>query len=92
MILYGLSSGPVAPIDPGILGAKGSLSLRRAGFPHYSRTREERLSRAADLFRWVQQGELKVRIGAAFQLHDAAAAHKALEGRQTSGKIILLPE
>jgi len=91
IVLYGQSSGPVAPFDPQILNAKGSLYLTRPNLAHYVSTRDELLSRAADVLSWVKSGELKVRIGATFSLAQAADAHRALEGRATTGKVLLVP-
>ena len=91
MVLFGQSSGPVAPIDPQLLNQKGSLFLTRPTLGHYVSTRTELLQRATDLFGWVEKGELEVRIGAEFGLAEAAEAHRALEGRQTTGKVLLLP-
>src|SRR6185503_15194337 len=82
MVLFGQSSGPVEPIDPQILNRKGSLFLTRPTLGHYTVSREELLSRAGDLFRWIEKGELNVRVGAEFPLEEIAAAHDALEGRQ----------
>jgi NADPH2:quinone reductase len=89
MVLFGASSGPVAPIDPQILNQKGSLFLTRPSLGAYIATREELLRRSGDLFNWIAAGELSVRIGAEFPLAQARAAHQALEGRQTSGKVLL---
>ena len=89
MVLFGQSSGPVDPIDPQILNRKGSLFLTRPTLAHYTSSREELLSRAADLFSWIEKGELDVRIGAEFPLEKVAAAHDALEGRQTTGKVVI---
>lgn len=89
MVLFGQSSGPVDPIDPQILNRKGSLFLTRPTLAHYTSSREELLSRAGDLFNWIEQGELDVRIGAEFPLEKIAAAHDALEGRQTTGKVVI---
>lgn len=89
MVLYGASSGPVAPIDPQILNQKGSLFLTRPTLAHYIATREELALRSSELFQWIRSGELKVRIGAEFPLEQAAEAHRALEGRKTSGKVLL---
>src|SRR5688500_16411375 len=91
MVLFGQSSGPVAPIDPQVLNQKGSLFLTRPTLGHYVAARTELLERASDLFDWVARGELSVRIGAEFPLVDAADAHRALEGRRMTGKVILLP-
>ena len=89
MVLFGQSSGPVAPIDPQLLNQKGSLFLTRPTLGHYVATREELMWRARELFEWVGRGELRVRIGAEFPLAEAAKAHRALEGRQTTGKVVL---
>lgn len=89
MVLFGQSSGPVSPIDPQLLNQKGSLYLTRPTLGQYTATRDELLARASDLFGWVAAGRLSVRIGAEFALADAAEAHRALEGRRTTGKVIL---
>ncbi len=91
MILFGQSSGPVEPFDPGILNVKGSLFLTRPTMVHYTQTRSELLERAGDVLGWIASGELDLRIGARFPLSDAAAAHRALQGRKTTGKVVLLP-
>jgi NADPH2:quinone reductase len=89
LALFGFSSGPVAPFDPATLGAKGGLFLTRPGLNYYIATREELLGRMKDLFAWVEAGELKLRIDRVFPLAEAALAHRALESRQTAGKILL---
>ncbi len=89
IVLFGQSSGPVGAIDPQLLNAKGSLFLTRPTLLHYVVTREELLERAGDIFEWIERGELKVRIGAEFPLSEAAEAHRALEGRLTTGKVLL---
>ncbi|NJD11935.1 MAG: quinone oxidoreductase [Gemmatimonadetes bacterium] len=91
MVLYGQSSGPVDAIDPQLLNQKGSVFLTRPSLGHYIATREELLERAGDLFRWIETGELSVRIGAEYELADAAAAQSALEERRTTGKVLLKP-
>lgn len=91
LVLYGQSSGPVAPVDPQILNAKGSLFLTRPSLGHYIADRAELLQRSNDLFAWMQAGELKVRIDTTFMLADAANAHRYIEGRQTKGKVLLIP-
>ena len=91
MVLFGQSSGPVPPFDPQILNRKGSLFLTRPTLGHYVATRDELLARANDVLGWVASGELSVRIGAEFPLADAADAHRALEGRRTTGKVVLIP-
>ena len=89
LALFGQSSGPVPPFDPQVLNRKGSLFLTRPTLGHYVATRAELLSRAGDLFTWIAAGELDVRIGAEFALADAADAHRALEARRTTGKVVL---
>jgi NADPH:quinone reductase len=92
MVLFGQSSGAVAPIDPQILNQKGSLFLTRPMLRHYVASREELLWRAREIFTWVASAELKLRIGAEYPLAAAAEAHRALEGRRTTGKVLLRPE
>lgn len=89
MALFGQSSGPVPPLDPQVLNRGGSLYLTRPTLTHYVATRDELLARAGDLFAWIAAGELSVRVGAEFALADAGAAHAALEGRRTTGKVLL---
>jgi NADPH2:quinone reductase len=91
MVLYGASSGPVAPLDPQVLNAKGSLFLTRPSLFHYIATREDLVRRAGEVLGWIQKGELKLRIGATFPLGEAAKAHRDLEGRRTTGKVLLIP-
>ncbi|MEW6030813.1 MAG: quinone oxidoreductase [Chloroflexota bacterium] len=91
MVLYGASSGAVPPLDPQVLNAKGSIYLTRPFLAHYTADRVELLSRVSDLFKWIAAGELKVRIDKTFPLAEAAEAHRYLEGRQSKGKILLLP-
>jgi NADPH:quinone reductase len=91
LVLYGQSSGPVPPVDPQVLNSKGSLFLTRPTVGHYVATRQELLARAKDLFDWIQQGTLKVRIDRTYPLRDAAEAHRALERRATAGKVLLVP-
>jgi NADPH2:quinone reductase len=91
MVLYGASSGPVAPLDPQVLNAKGSLFLTRPSLFHYTASREDLVKRAGDVLGWIQKGELKLRIGATFALAEAAKAHQDLEGRKTTGKVLLIP-
>ncbi len=90
-VSYGNASGPVPAFAPLVLAQKGSLYLTRPTLNHYIRTTEELRARVADLFAWVAAGQLKVRIGATFPLTSAADAHRALEGRGTTGKVLLLP-
>ena len=91
MVLYGASSGAVPPMDPQTLNAKGSLFLTRPFLGHYTADRAELVGRVSDVFNWVVAGELKVRIDKTFLLTQAADAHKYLEGRQSKGKILLVP-
>ena len=90
LALYGQSSGPVDPISPMIL-ARGSFFLTRPGMGHYTATRETLLARANDLFSWVQSGELKVNVFNSYPLSQATEAHRALEGREVIGKLLLIP-
>jgi NADPH:quinone reductase len=89
--LYGQSSGPIGQIDPQILNAKGSLFLTRPSLNHHIATREELQSRSSEVLGWISAGKLKMRMEFEFPLKDAAAAHRALEGRQTTGKVLLIP-
>ena len=91
MVLFGASSGPVPPLDPQILNQKGGLFLTRPALAQYTATRQELLWRAQSLFSWIGQNNLDVRIGGTYELSDAEQAHRDLEGRKTTGKLILLP-
>ncbi len=91
LALYGQSSGAVAPLDPQVLNAKGSLFLTRPTLAHYTLTRAELLQRANDLFAWMQAGKLTVRIDNTFALADVANAHRYLQSRQAKGKVLLIP-
>jgi NADPH:quinone reductase len=91
MVLYGQSSGPVPPFDAGILGAKGSLFLTRPSLFAYTATREELLQRAGEVLGWIRDGKLKLRMEFEFPLKDVAEAHRALESRKTTGKVLLIP-
>jgi NADPH2:quinone reductase len=91
MVLFGQSSGQVSPFDPGKLAAKGSLFLTRPTLAHYALDRAELLQRANVLFTWTASGKLKLRIEKTFSMAEAAEAHRQLEGRKTTGKVILLP-
>lgn len=90
MVLCGQSSGPVPPVDPQILNKKGSLFLTRPTLFNYTATREELLARAGDVLGWVADGSLSVRIHREYPLADAASAQRALEGRETTGKVLLV--
>jgi NADPH:quinone reductase len=89
MVLFGASSGPVPPFDPQVLNRKGALFLTRPSLGHYAVTRAELVERAGDVLSWVQRGQLRVRIGREFPLGEAAEAHRQLEGRLTTGKVVL---
>jgi NADPH2:quinone reductase len=91
MVLYGQSSGPVPPFDPQRLAAGGSLFLTRPVLFHYIADRASLERRAGEVLAWTADGSLRVRIGATFPLAEAAEAHRALEGRRTAGKVLLLP-
>ncbi len=91
LALFGQSSGPVALVDPAKLASKGSLFLTRPSLPHYILDRAELLMRAGDLFNWTASGALKLRIDKAFPLSEAAEAHRLLESRKTTGKVVLVP-
>ena len=91
MVLFGQSSGVVPPIDPGLLAKSGSLFLTRPTLVNYIAANEELRQRAKDLFEWVASGKLTLRIEHEYPLKDATAAHQALEGRKTTGKVLLIP-
>jgi NADPH2:quinone reductase len=91
LVLYGQSSGPVAPVDPQLLSQKGSLFLTRPTPGHYAASRAELVERSAAVLGWVADGSLKVRIGREFPLSAAAEAHVELEARRTTGKVLLIP-
>jgi len=91
LVLFGQSSGPVSAFDPAKLAGKGSLFLTRPSLAHYTLDRGELLQRANELFDWIASGKLKLRIEKTFSLGDAAQAHRELEGRKTTGKVILVP-
>jgi NADPH2:quinone reductase len=91
MVLFGQSSGPVDPIDPQLLNQKGSLFLTRPSLPHYVATRAELLERANAILGWVASRALQVRIERDFPLAQAADAHRELESRRTTGKLLLIP-
>jgi NADPH:quinone reductase len=91
MVLYGASSGPVPPVDPQRLNSGGSLFLTRPSLGHYTATREELLERAGEVFGWIAAGKLDVRIGGRYSLAEAGRAHEDLQGRRTTGKLLLVP-
>jgi NADPH2:quinone reductase len=88
---FGNASGPVPPFAPLVLSQKGSLFFTRPTLAHYVATPAELRQRSGDLFAWIAAGKLNVRVGATFPLTAAAEAHRALEGRATTGKVLLLP-
>ena len=91
MVLFGQSSGPVGSFDPQTLNQKGSLFLTRPTIAHYIATRSELVARAGEVLGWIRAGALKLRIGLELPLAQAAEAHRQLEGRATTGKILLIP-
>lgn len=91
MALFGQASGPVPPIDLQVLNQKGSLFVTRPTLGHYIATRSELLSRAGDVFLWVAEGSLRVRIDRTMPLSQTAEAHRLLQSRQTAGKVLLIP-
>ncbi len=91
LALFGAASGPVPPIDPQRLNKGGSLFLTRPTSADYTRTRQELEWRVGELFDGLAKGRLTVRIGARYALTDARKAHEDLEGRSTTGKVLLLP-
>jgi len=91
LVLFGQSSGPVPPLDPSILNVKGSLFLTRPSLAHYLLTREEVEWRSGDVLGAVASGALKIRISKTYKLADAASAHRDLEARRTTGKLVLTP-
>jgi NADPH2:quinone reductase len=91
MVSFGQSSGPLGTIDPLVLSQKGSLFLTRPSLAHYISERKELTWRASDLFQWLQSGNLKLEIHKTYPLSGAAEAHRDLESRKTSGKLLLKP-
>ena len=89
LVLYGQASGPIPSVDPLTLMTKGSLFLTRPTLQHYASSREEIQWRTTDLFKWLGSGDLKLRHDFVFPLRDAAKAHIELEGRRTTGKVLL---
>lgn len=90
LVLYGMSSGPVPPVDPAKLSEKGSLYMARTTLAHFTATREELLSRTSALFRMISDGKLKLRIGKRYPLAEAALSHRDLEARKIAGKLLLI--
>ncbi len=91
MVLYGQSSGPIGSFDPQVLSQKGSLFLTRPTLAHYIETRAELVARAGEVLSWIKSGALKLRIEHEFSLAEVAEAHRALEARKTTGKLLLIP-
>jgi NADPH2:quinone reductase len=91
LVLFGQSSGLVPPVDPQYLSQKGSLFFTRPTLVHYIASRDELQARAHDLVGWVGSGALRLRTEFEFPLKDAAESHKALNGRKTTGKVLLIP-
>jgi NADPH2:quinone reductase len=91
MALYGGSSGAVPPFDLIQLSQRGSLYITRPTLKDYTATREELERRAGEVLGWVADGSLKLRIEHTYPLAEAAQAHRDLEGRQTTGKLLLVP-
>ena len=91
LVLYGQASGPVPPFDPAVLSAKGSLFLTRPTLGHYTADRASLEKRAGDVLGWIAAGKLTLRMEHNFALRDVAQAHVSLEGRQTTGKVLLIP-
>ena len=91
MVLYGQSSGPVGAFDPQVLNQRGSIFLTRPVLGHYTATRAELLQRANEVLGWVRDGTLRLRIEHEFPLSQAAEAHRQLQGRATTGKLLLIP-
>ncbi len=92
IVLFGAASGPVPPFDLQVLNQKGGLFITRPALAQYTATREELLWRAESILSWAGNGSLNVRIGGTYSLADAEKAHRDLEGRKTTGKLILVPE
>ena len=91
MALYGAASGPVPAFDLQVLNAKGSLFVTRPSLNHHIATRQELMQRAGDVLGWIRDGKVKLRVDHQFPLEQAAEAHRQLEGRKTTGKILLIP-
>lgn len=89
MVLFGQASGPVAPLNPAVLAASGSVYLTRPSLAHYMAERRELEERSNDIFRWIREGTLQVAVAAVFPLAETAQAEVALESRRYSGKIVL---
>lgn len=91
LVLFGNASGPVPPVDPLLLSRLGSIFMTRPTLVDYTANREELELRAGDVLGWIQTGKLKLRIDRTLPLADAREAHRLLEGRRTTGKVLLIP-
>jgi len=91
LVLYGMSSGPVLPVDPARLSEKGSLYMARTTLAHFTATRAELLARTSALFGMIAEGKLKLRIAKTYPLADAPQAHRDMEARKVAGKLLLIP-
>jgi NADPH:quinone reductase len=91
LVLYGMSSGSVLPVDPARLLEKGSLYMARTTLAHFTATRQELLARTSALFGMIAEGKLKLRIAKTYPLADAAQAHRDMEARKIAGKLLLIP-
>jgi NADPH2:quinone reductase len=91
LVLYGMSSGPVPPVDPAKLSEKGSLYMARTTLAHFTATRDELLARTGALFAMIAEGRLKLRIARRYPLAEAPQAHRDMEARKLVGKLLLIP-
>jgi NADPH:quinone reductase len=91
LVLYGISSGPVPPVDPAKLSEKGSLYMARTTLAHFTATREELMARTSALFGMIAEGKLKLKIAKTYSLGQAAEAHRDMEARKMVGKLLLIP-
>ncbi len=91
LVLYGMSSGPVPPVDPAKLSEKGSLYMARTTLAHFTATREELLARTSALFGMIAEGKLKIPIAKTYPLAEAVPAHRDMEARTLAGKLLLVP-
>lgn len=91
LVIFGQASGPVPPFDTAVLNAKGSLTLARPSLTHNVASHTDVVRRAGDLFKWIEEKKLQVKIGRTFKMYDAPTAHRELESRRSTGKILLIP-
>ena len=91
LVLYGMSSGPVPPVDPARLSEKGSLYMARTTLAHFTATRDELLARTSALFGMIAADKLKVRVAKKYPLAQAVEAHRDMESRKLAGKLLLIP-